>query len=57
MNIFWREAVAAQNTIDSLEDWLDSIISIDGWCSVLNHWDGEYKSYKIAGEYICVCRS
>lgn len=54
---FWREAVAAQNTIDSLEDWLDSIIAIDGWCSVLNRWNGKYESYKIAGEYICVCRS
>ena len=54
---FWRESVAAQRTTDSLSDWLDSIISEDGWCSVLNSWDGRYEEYKIAGEYICVCRS
>lgn len=53
----WREAVAAQRTTDSLSDWLDSIISEDGWCSVLNSWDGRYEEYKIAEEYICVCRS
>lgn len=53
----WRESVAAQRTTDSLSDWLDSIINEDGWCSVLNHWDGRYEEYKIAGEYICVCRS
>lgn len=54
---FWREAVAAKSTTDSLSDWLDSIISEDGWCSVLNHWDGRYEEYKVSGEYICVCRS
>ena len=53
----WREAVAAQRTTDSLSDWLNSIISEDGWCSVLNSWDGRYEEYKIAEEYICVCRS
>jgi hypothetical protein len=53
----WRESVAAQGTTDSLSDWLDSIISEDGWCSVLNSWDGRYEEYKIAEEYICVCRS
>lgn len=53
----WRNAVAAKSTTDSLSDWLDSIISADGWCSVLNHWDGRYEEYKVAGEYICVCRS
>ena len=56
MNL-WREAVAAQRTTDSLSDWLNSIISEDGWCSVLNSWDGRYEEYKIAEEYICVCRS
>ena len=54
---FWRESVAAQRTTDSLSDWLDLIISEDGWCSVLNSWDGRYEEYKIAEEYICVCRS
>ena len=54
---FWREAVAAKRTTDSLSGWLDSIISEDGWCSVLNHWDGRYEEYKVSGEYICVCRT
>lgn len=52
----WREVVAAQKTTDSLKDWLDSVVE-DGWCNILNSWDGRYKSYNVAGEYICVSRT
>lgn len=54
--MFWREAVAAERTTDGLEDWLDSIISIDGWCSVLNHYDGNYHTYRVAGSDYVICR-
>lgn len=54
---FWREAVASKSTTSSLKDWLDSIISEDGWASVLNHWDGKYSSYQIDGQKICICRT
>lgn len=52
----WREVVAAQKTTDSLKDWLDSVVE-DGWCNILNSWDGRYESYNVAGEYICVSRT
>lgn len=53
---FWREAVAAKKTTDSLKDWLKSVID-DGWCNILNSWDGKYGEYNIDGEYICVSRT
>lgn len=52
----WREAVAAQRTTDSLNDWLEQVLQ-DGWCGILNSWDGRYESYNVAGEYICVSRA
>lgn len=54
---FWREAVAAESTILGLEEWRESIIEIDGWCNILNSWDGRYESYNVAGECICVSRT
>jgi len=55
----WREAVAAERTEQSLVDWCNSIIEEDGWCSVLNHWDGRYNEYCIGDnhQYICVSRT
>lgn len=52
----WREAVAAQKTTDSLNDWLEQVLQ-DGWCGILNSWDGRYESYNIDGEWICVSRT
>jgi len=54
---YWREAVAAKSTTLGLKEWRESIIKIDGWCSVLNSWDGRYESYNVAGECICVSRT
>ena len=54
---FWREAVAAERTTDGLNDWLDSIVSCDGWESVLNRYDGSYSSYQVLGEQVFVCRT
>lgn len=51
---FWREAVSAGKTQESLKDWLDSIVPMDGWASVLNHWNGEYHQYEVGDECICV---
>ena len=53
----WREAVAAGSTTDSLQDWLKSVIDDDGWCGILNSWDGTYKGYNIDEEWICVSRT
>lgn len=52
----WREAVAAKSTTDSLQDWLESVVDDDGWCGILNSWDGTYKEYEIDKEWICVSR-
>lgn len=54
---YWREAVASKQTEDSLKNWLNDLIAVDGWCSILNHWDGNYDSHNIAGDVICVCRT
>lgn len=53
----WREAVAAGSTTDSLQDWLKSVVDDDGWCGILNSWDGTYKEYNIDEEWICVSRT
>lgn len=55
----WREAVAAERTEQSLKDWCEEIIRVDGWCSVLNHWDGNYNEYCVGDnhQYICVSRT
>jgi hypothetical protein len=54
---FWRESVAAKSTILGLKEWRESIIKYDGWCSVINGYDGCYSEYNIAGEHICVSRT
>lgn len=53
----WREAVAAKETTDSLQDWLKSLLEDNGWCSILNSWDGTYHEYNIDKEQICVSRT
>lgn len=53
---FWREAVSAGSTTLSLDDWLEALIDED-WCSVLNHYDGSYRSYWVDRASICVCRT
>lgn len=53
----WREAVAAKETTDSLQDWLKSHLEDDGWCNILNSWDGTYHEYDIDKEQICVSRT
>lgn len=54
---FWRESVAAKSTTLGLKEWRESIIKYDGWCSVINGYDGRYSEYNIAGESICVSRT
>lgn len=36
----WREAVKAEKTEQSLEDWVDDVLSIDGWEPELCAYDG-----------------
>lgn len=53
----WREAVAARKTEQSLNDWLNDVIQCDGWCNILNKYDGKYEEYTIGDDNICVSRS
>lgn len=36
----WRMAVEAEQTIRSLDDWIEEVINIDGWQSQLCRYDG-----------------
>jgi hypothetical protein len=36
----WKEAVAAGNTTDGLEEWAEDVIRIDGWAQIIGGYDG-----------------
>ena len=41
---FWRQAVEDKQTTDSLEDWVEQVLNIDGWESTLDaSYFGEYQ--------------
>lgn len=54
---YWKEAVAADKTTKGLNDWLDEVLSMDGWCNILNHWDGRSSSYYVVDGYVEVSRT
>lgn len=37
----WKGAVAAGNTTDGLEVWVQDVLSTDGWAQILGGYDGE----------------
>lgn len=53
----WKEAVAADHTTKGLSDWLQEVIDTDGWCPVINTYDGSYDEYKVGNDWICVSRT
>ncbi len=53
----WREAVQAEKTEMGLNEWLKYVIDMDGWCNILNGWDGRYEDYEVGDEWICVSRT
>ena len=40
-----------------LEDWLNDVLDNDGWCNILNHYDGKYEEYTVGKDIICVSRT
>ena len=54
----WQDAVLSNNTELGLEDWVDEVIEMDGFASILNGYDGRYEDVYVESinEYICVCR-
>lgn len=53
----WREAVHASNTEKGLSEWCQEVLDVDGWCNILNGWDGRYDEHKVGDEWICVSRT
>ena len=53
----WRECVHTGKTLDGFYEWGDEVIKMDGWCSILNSWDGNYSEYNVNGTYYCVSRT
>lgn len=53
----WQEAVRNNNTEQGLEKWLQEILDVDGFASVLNHWDGSYNEEMVDDVAICICRT
>ena len=42
----WKEAVACGRTTSGFDDWIDEVLSMDGWAEVLSHYDGDYQTLK-----------
>jgi len=55
---FWKEAVSDDRTTSGLDDWIDEVISADGWESLVCGYDGKYR-YVITtkGEEVVYYRS
>lgn len=53
----WWEYPEAQQTELGLEDWLNDVLDNDGWCNILNHYDGKYEEYTVGKDIICVSRT
>lgn len=53
----WRQAVQAQQTEQGLNDWLNDMLDSDGWCNIMNTYDGKYDEYAIGNSLICVSRT
>lgn len=53
----WREAVRSGCTELGLKDWLNDVIDNDGWCPIMNTYDGKYEEYAIGKSIICVSRT
>lgn len=52
----WIEAAKAGQTTDSLEDWQDWVIGVDGY-ALLNSYDGTYDTVYVGNESFVVCES
>ncbi|MEA1997728.1 MAG: hypothetical protein U9N61_00170 [Euryarchaeota archaeon] len=43
----WKMAVAAGNTTDGLEEWVEDVLNIDGWGQTLGGYDGEERTAQL----------
>ncbi len=56
-NYLWKCAIETGNTTESLEDWAESVLSMDGRGSVLNGYDGVEEQEEINGIWYCIYRT
>lgn len=52
----WIEAVKAGNTRKGAEEWAEEVINIDGYGSILNHYDGSEDTEEVNGEVYYIIR-
>lgn len=52
----WKQAVAAGDTTDSLEEWAQNVLDVDGVGSVLNSWDGTEEQQTVKGTTYLIIR-
>ena len=53
----WTQSVKAGNTTDSLEEWADDVLNMDGRGSVLNSYDGVEEEEEINGINYCIYKT
>ena len=53
----WKQAVEAGNTTDGLEEWAESVVSMDGAAHILNGWDGNSDEQEANGITYTICRT
>lgn len=52
----WVESVKSGNTDDSFNDWIDDVLSNDGFATILDHYDGSGMSANVDGTTYYICR-
>jgi hypothetical protein len=54
----WVDACTQDGCNDSFYDWCEDVLNIDGFASILNHWDGSSNETRLTnlGETFYVCR-
>ena len=52
----WKQAVQDGQTTQSLEEWVDDVINMDGVGHILNHWDGSEDEEEVNGVNYTIIR-
>jgi hypothetical protein len=53
----WREAVSAENTTESYDDWKDTVINFDGRGQTLSSYDGSEEEQEVNGTTYYIYRT
>lgn len=55
MKYFWKQAVEAGSTEESFVDWRSSIVEVDGFEMILDHYNGRGHSVEVMRKWINIC--